>query len=160
MNLAARSRAWLVAASLVAAAGCNIQGLNFRVDERVHIVTPKARTTVPLPVTLSWTVHDFSTGYFGIFVDTAPPPPDKPLAWLARNDRECLPTAGCPNADYFAAHGVYTTTRTSFVLQQIRPPLHVHGKEFHTVTIILLDHAGHRIGESAWSVRFAVDRPV
>jgi hypothetical protein len=148
---------------------CVPEGLAFVRDDRLEIVSPEARTTVTTPVTIEWRVDDFQitgetgeasedAGYFGVFVDTAPIPPGKALDWLARDDRHCLGTPGCPDRTYFADHGAYSTTETSFTLKNLPDQDAYQGHESHEVTIVLLDGTGHRIGESAWYIDFFYDR--
>ena len=165
-------RACLVALTVALLAGaCVPEGLAFVQDDRVEIVAPESHTKVSLPVTIEWTVEDFevtgptasssdSAGYFGLFVDTTPVPPDKTLEWIAREDRVCLNTPGCPDRTYLADRGVYSTTDTSFTLNRL-PDLDAYqGHETHEVTIVLLDGTGHRISENAWHVTFFYDREV
>ena len=88
--------------------GCVPHGLAFVQDKRVDVVAPKSHSTVRLPVTIRWTVHDFrvtgpshssnpDAGYFGVFVDRAPVPPGKPLSYVAHGDQLCQATPGCPD---------------------------------------------------------------
>jgi hypothetical protein len=54
-----------------------------------------------------------------------------------------------------AQRGVYATRATSIVLQVVAPLLPSHDKiQVHTLTVILLDSSGRRIGESAWYLEF------
>jgi hypothetical protein len=144
--------------------------LAFRVDDRLSITSPKARAEVTLPVTVSWTMRDFNitkdglagstkqAGYFAVFVDRAPQPPGKTLAWIARNDHTCRPSDGCPDDQYLAARGIYSTTDTHITFQQLPRSSNAHQKEQHSVTVILLDPSGKRIGESGQQVDFVVRR--
>src|SRR3954449_7464875 len=70
----------LAAVASILLSGCVPQGLAFRVDDRLDITSPKDRAEVTLPLTVSWTVRDFTvdksgatgtkdTGYFAVFVD-------------------------------------------------------------------------------------------
>lgn len=155
---------------VLATAGCRLQGLNFLEDTRVQIVAPGDREQVALPLTLEWDVTDFSiagpdeigapdadAGYFGIFFDRSPPPPGEPLSWLARDDGSCVAARGCPDAEWFEQRRIYTTTDTSFIIDQL-PARSDDRREFHEVTIVLLDPSGRRIGESAFAVEFEVVR--
>ncbi|MDT7548009.1 MAG: hypothetical protein QOE84_403 [Actinomycetota bacterium] len=168
----ALARAVALAAALpLLLGGCVQQGLAFRVDKRVTVTSPKARSEVTLPVTVRWTVRDFDVvdpgtpgagggkaGYFGVFVDETPQPPGKPLSWIARKDRTCRPLDGCPDVQYLAAHHVYSTSRTQITFEQLPRPSNTNQKERHNVTIVLLDTSGRRIGESAFFVDFTVKR--
>lgn len=161
-----------IAALSLVLAGCgDYSHLSFRQDKRLHILIPADRSTVRLPITIRWQIHDFTItgpsakatadhGYFGLFVDRAPVPGGQTLGYIARDDQNCRVQDGCPNADYFAAHQVYSTSATHFTLDTLPNPNLEHQKETHTVTIVLLDSTGHRIGESAWSVTFTLQRKV
>ncbi len=167
----ARLRTCAVSAGLLLlASACAPNGLAFVQDKRLEIVSPKARTTVELPVTVRWRVEGFritgpdgrtstDAGYFGVFVDTTPIPPGKTLAWVARDDPSCTSTPGCPDETYLADHRTYQTVETEITFDLL-PFLDAHaGHENHEVTIVLLDGTGHRIGESAWYVTFVYERP-
>jgi hypothetical protein len=151
--------------------GCVQQGLAFRVDKRVSIVAPEARSEVTLPVTVRWTVRDFDVvdpgttgaggsraGYFGVFVDGSPQPPGKTLAWIARKDRTCRASDGCPDAEYLAVRHIFSTSQTQITFEQLPRPSNTNQKERHNVTIVLLDGSGRRIGESAFSIDFTLKR--
>lgn len=145
------------------------QGLAFTQDDRLEITAPKGQQKVTLPLTVRWRIEDFDVtgptdaarkdaGYFGVFLDTSPVPPGKPLSWIARDDRRCKVRAGCPDALYLSDHRVYQTGETSFTFAQL-PDLDTYGgHETHELTIILLDGRGRRIGESAWYRAFRFDR--
>jgi hypothetical protein len=162
----------LLAALCLSLSGCVSQGLAFRVDDRVEITSPKDRAEVTLPVTVRWSVRDFEViepgtssslprgkaGYFAVFIDGTPQPPGKSLAWLARNDRSCRPADGCPDAEYLAARNVYSTSALDITFEQLPRPSNEKHKERHTVTIVLLDPSGKRIGESAFQATFIVTR--
>ena len=170
-----RGAAGLAALCMLALTGCVPQGLAFRVDERLQILRPADQSTVRLPVTVEWTIEDFAVvepggtapvpgaaqdaGYFAVFLDTSPQPPGKPLSWVARNDSSCRAQDGCPDPAYLAARGIYATTDTRIVFEQFPvPPADSKRAERHSVTVVLLDAAGMRIGESAFQVDFTVDR--
>jgi hypothetical protein len=158
-----------VLAVCAAVTACVPEGLAFRVDRRLTILQPEDRSTVWLPVTIDWDIRDFEVvgpgeqvradaGYFGVFVDTTPMPPGKPLRWLARDDTSCRADAGCPDAAYLSTRGVYTTTETELTLEELPRTNDDDRRERHRVTIVLLDASGTRIGESAFEVAFDLDR--
>lgn len=164
----------LVLAGLCAAlSGCVPDGLAFRTDTRLTFVEPEDREKVTLPVTIDWDIRDFDIvepgadvdgepgqeGYFAVFVDSPPMPPGKPLSWLARKDTSCRAADGCPDEEYLAARGVYTTTETELTLEQLpRTTSEQDRRERHRATIVLLDASGTRIGESAFEIAFDIDR--
>ncbi len=149
---------------------CVPQGLAFRTDQRLTFVVPQDRSTVSLPVTIDWDIRDFKVvdpgqqvaedeGYFAVFVDRAPMPPGEPLSWIARKDTDCRPADGCPDQEYLNTRGVYTTTETELVLEELPRTTDQEGrKERHRVVVVLLDAGGKRIGESAFEVVFELDR--
>jgi hypothetical protein len=128
----------LTTAALIAAAtaaACVPDGLAFRVDERVSISSPEDREEVSLPLTIDWEVEDFD-GTFAVFVDRAPIGPGDDLP-------EDLPT------------GVFATGDTELVLESL--PATSADEDVHTVTIVLIDSDGRRLGESAFDVRFETE---
>lgn len=151
--------------------GCALRGLSFTIDDRLQILHPGDREMVSLPVTIDWEVSDFEVtgpdgsqqpnrGYFGVFVDRAPQPPGETVEWFAKDDESCRPEDGCPDEQYLADRGVHTTTETEFVIETLPPPPsdQVARRELHEVTIVLLDGSGRRIGESAFTAEFEVQR--
>ena len=148
-----------------------MRGLNFADDERVTIVAPGDRAEVRLPVTVTWTVRDFQVtgpdgssrrdaGYFGVYIDRAPQPPERKQDWLVKDDRRCAQTPGCPDEAFLAQRDVHATKQTSFVIDRLPSPTGnaARRREFHEVTIVLLNGRGERIGESAFVRQFEVDR--
>jgi hypothetical protein len=165
----AKRRAWLVAAAAaVLTSACGVSNLAFLSDNRLHFVSPKSRAMVRLPVTISWRMSDFSVvppgtlpvssraGYFAVFVDRAPIKPGQTVAAVA--DRQCRRTPGCVNAGYLADRGVYTTTSDSLTLTQIANVNSYQRTQLHEATVVILDSAGKRIGESAWYLDFKMRR--
>ena len=120
-------------------------------------------------MTVRWTYDRFTVtgpdggrdphrGYFAVFVDRAPVPAGKDLGWLARNDRSCRTVATCPDEQYLADRHVFTTTTPEITFDQLPLPAFHKGLEDHTITVVLLDGTGHRVGESAWYVDFRLRR--
>lgn len=167
-----RRAVWALALAALCASltGCVPQGLAFKIDERLSFTSPKDRATVELPVTLDWEIRDFEVvepgtevredeGYFAVFVDSSPMPPNKPLSWIARKDNSCRESDGCPDEEYLNSRGVYVTTGTELVLDQLpRTTNDEDRRERHRATIVLLDGSGKRIGESAFEIAFDLDR--
>jgi hypothetical protein len=145
----------------MALAACGVHGLSFVQDERVDMVRPDDRAQVRLPVTVAWTVKDFTVGdgggSFGVLVDRAPPRSGKPLEWLFRGDAACKGTgrALCATPEFLADRSVFRTTKRSVTLTQIAKLIgNDRRRQFHEVTVVLLDEQGRRVGEGAWSVQF------
>jgi hypothetical protein len=166
-----RGRAALVVVLLFLLPSCGVTGLNFEQDERLSITAPADRAEVRLPLTVTWDVTDFEVtgrdgarrddaGYFGVYVDRAPQPPGKTQAWIVREDPRCRQTPGCPDETYLAQAHIYSTEKRLFTIDRLPQPSSdaPRRREFHEVTIALLDGRGRRIGESAFIREFEVDR--
>ena len=150
--------------SAVLVAGCGLSNLQFTKDNRLHFTSPGSRQLVRTPVTLRWAISGFKAekqgsappspdaGYFAVFVDRAPVKPGQTLLTLA--DKSCRETPGCFNAQYLAERNVYTTTTDSFTIDQVPSLNSRESVQVHEATIVLMNTAGQRIGESAWYVDF------
>lgn len=159
-------------AALVSGCGItHLQDLSFRVDNRLHFTTPEARSKTHQPVHVAWTIRDFrvaaagseppsrGAGYFAVFVDRTPIKPGQTMRAVASGDLSCRHDPKCPDAAYLAQHEVYTTTDLSMTLPQIPNVVGDKGKiQHHTLTVVLMDTSGHRIGESAWQLDFRIPR--
>ena len=133
-------------------------------DRRVDIVRPRDRDEARLPVRVEWSVKDFATGAgrgaFGVFLDRAPQPSGKTQAWLFRGDDACKGSGKsvCATPEFLAQRNVYRTTSNRFTVTNVaRVPDNEGRREFHEVTIVLLDREGRRVGEGAWSVQFQLE---
>jgi hypothetical protein len=148
------------------ASGCRTGGLAFRADEPVAIDLPADRSTNSLPMQVSWrTTTAIASAHrahpdaplFAVFVDQAPMPVGKTVAWIARDDSGCKPPA-CPDASYLAQHGVYLTATTSVSVDAVLSA--TRGRETsngqHELTVVQLDAQGRRVGEGAVSRTFFV----
>ena len=156
------------------ASGCGVSGLNFKDDRRLSFVTPGDRAEVRLPVTIKWTVRDFDVtgpdgserrdaGSFGVYIDRAPQPPGEGQRWLIRNDPLCKSDPdSCGMKEFLEQRDIYTTSASTFVIERLPLPSGnaARRREFHEVTIVLLNGRGERIGESAFVRQFEVDRDV
>lgn len=152
----------LRALALLLLSGCAAQGLAFKQDTRVEVVAPADRSAVSVPFDVRWTVRDFDTrpgqGSFGVLVDRAPPEPGRTLESLVEKEVGCRREDGCPDAPYLADRSIYRTTETFHRVERLRD-VGVEGRrERHEVTIVLLDGAGRRTSEAAFSVEFEVTR--
>jgi hypothetical protein len=161
----------VVAVLAIALAACSTNGLAFRQDERLRIVAPAEDATVPLPVTIEWTIRDFlvtdldgvsrrDAGFFGVFVDRDVPRPGTAVPGLVER-ATCQPAPACLGDHPLPDPRVRVTTSTSVVLSTLedtRPRGRPSAADHHEVTIVLLDGQGRRIGESAFTVAFKIDR--
>jgi len=143
---------------------CGFHGLSFVQDERVDIVRPHDRGKVSLPVRVRWTSKDFPVGAgkgsFGVLVDRTPQRPGKTLSWIFRGDDACKGSSAalCAQPQFLAQRNVFQTTDKAFTIDQVaRLTGSESGRQFHEVTIVLLDAAGRRVGEGAWSAQFEVE---
>jgi hypothetical protein len=155
--------------SLTVASACQVEGLAFEKDQRVEIISPAYRELLSLPVTVDWNVTDEqladsmgTTTQFGVLVDIAPQPPGESLDYFARNDPVCEENPSCPDRRYLAQRGIHTTTDTeiTFETMPIAPEVDLErgDPDFHDVTLILLNEDGERLGESAWTIIFEIER--
>lgn len=161
----------MAALAVVGLSACSFQGLAFVQDQRLEFVSPEDRELVELPVTIDWEIEDFEVvepgraeptpgeGYFGVFVDSRPQPPGKPLSWHARDDETCDRDPECPDAEWYRVRGIHTTVESEFTIERMARPSDETRREIHTITVILLDADGVRIGESAWQMEIEIDRP-
>ena len=158
----------LAAGTAMAGAGCGTSQMAFTQDHRLHFTAPHSRALVAVPVTVRWAVDGFDVapagsarpstghGYFAVFVDRAPVRPGQSLSVLA--DPACKKTPGCFNAQYLAGKGVYTTTATTLTLTSVPSLASYEKTPLHEVTVVLMDTAGRRIGESAWYLDFRMGK--
>lgn len=149
---------------------CAVHGLNFKQDKRLEITAPKDRAKVHLPFTIRWRVHDFRVtgrtddtrsdrGYFGVYVDRAPQPPNESQESLLRNDFRCRVQHQCTQ-EMLDQADIHATTAREFAISSLpAPPTNAaKRRELHDVTIVLLDGRGERIGESAFRLQIEIDR--
>lgn len=160
--------------ALLPLTGCgltHLQDLNFRVDHRLHFVSPEDRSTVARSFTVTWTMRDFTVaalgsaaptrdaGYFAVFVDRSPVKPGQTMKSVMGSDQACQRNPRCPTTQQLKDLGIYTTTATSVRINQIG---NVSGDketlQHHYVTVVLMDTAGHRIGESAWELDLRIPK--
>jgi hypothetical protein len=155
-------------------AGCgltHLADLNFRVDDRLHFTGPEDRSLVQAPFTVRWTMRDFrvaapgseppsdDAGYFGVFVDQAPVKPGQTLDAVASGDTYCEQDPKCPDRAYLRDRQVYETTEPTLRLGRVDTLTNDKSDvQLHAITVVLLDTAGHRIGESAWELDVRMHR--
>jgi hypothetical protein len=165
------TRRWAVGALLCAllSSGCGISGLQFTNDERLTFQEPEARRRVSLPVTVRWTMKDFTPtgldgstdktkGVYAVFLDKSPMPVGKDLRWLARSDKGCQRDPRCPNTEYLKDRGVRLTTDSSITIDVLPSSPDGAGDEQHYINVVLLDGTGRRQIESAWYLPFTSKR--
>lgn len=163
-----RARAAAALAFLMVLSGCADHGLLFAQDRRVEIDFPEQNDEVTLPLTVRWSLAEGvevgrDIASFAVLFDAEPPPPLKTLDWLARSDVECERTPGCPDAEYLATRGIFTTTRTQLRIDDLLPLAGVDvekgDRDVHDVTIVVLGPDGRRLNEAFWSRTFEIAHP-
>lgn len=158
-----------LALCLLSTSACATEHLQFRNDHRLSFEMPGERARVQAPVTIRWSMKDFSAvgldgstnkdrGVYAVFVDQAPMPAGQNLRWVAKGDPACQRDAGCPDPAYLADRGVRVTTETALTLDVLPRATVGVGDEQHYVNVVLLDGTGARIGESAWYLPFTSSR--
>jgi hypothetical protein len=157
-----------VLSTLLLASGCaGLKDAQFRQDNRLRIQSPANLATVRLPFTVSWRMTDFtpalsgppssSSGQFAVFLDHYPMAPGKSLRSLVDGQLSCRGSDICEQPDYLAdVLGVYVTAASSVTIDRLPARAQDGGDSGHFATIILLDTAGNRIGESVWYVSFRI----
>ena len=148
-------------ALLIAGSACGTSGLAFKQDRRVDIVAPHERSKVTLPVDIAWTAKNVTEG-FAVLVDQAPPRPGRTLGSIFSGADTCRGKEGrqlCEQSNFLSQRNVFRTTANQFRIEQV-PRLQGNDKkrQFHEVTLILVDSNGRRVGESAWSVQIEVPK--
>jgi hypothetical protein len=141
------------------------ESVALRQDTRVRVVAPAHLEDVRLPVELRWQVTDRDLAdrleegavYFAVCIDRPPIAPHENLSSLLT--RDCLQADDCPTRSWFAERHVHLTRGTTLSLSVVPQRLGGAG-ELHQATIVLTDHVGTRIGESAWTARFFLARDV
>ena len=122
-------------------------------SSQTAITSPSALAVVRTPFTVTWSgTHQ---GLWAVFVDRVPVAPGHSLRDLA--DRDCKSHAGCPDAAYLAGRGVYVTSDHSLLVPVLPSAGGTAGRAAHpahTVTVVPLDPAQRRQGETAATVEF------
>jgi hypothetical protein len=145
--------------------GCAVHGLSFDHDDRLDIISPRDRAKVDLPVTVRWTVEDFAVGdregSFAVALDATPPRSGQTLPGMFRKNATCRGEAGrtlCASPEFLAQHGLFRTTDREFTIERVaKLSGNDRRRQFHELTVVLLDREGRRAGEGAWSVQFSVE---
>jgi hypothetical protein len=145
-------------AALATSSGCATSGLSFFIDDRVAITSPSESDEVVLPLEIAWQARDVD-GYFAVFLDRSPMRPGRDLVSLVASSDPCRSAEVCPDATWLAEHDVYVTDQTSLTIATL-PDRRANNRaaDRHTLTIVLLDENGRRMGESAFTKEFIVER--
>lgn len=153
-----RRRIVLLVVATTLLPGCATNGLSFRADERISIVTPADNDRVALPLQIEWTVKDYE-GFVAVFLDNVPMRPGRGLLSLVPEDDECRERSVCPDATWLADHRVFVTRDTTLVVERVPDRRGSNrGSDRHQLTIVFLDEDGTRSSEAAFVREFIVER--
>lgn len=153
----ASTRASALAVTLLVAAGflagCRTTGLVFGSSE-LRVTSPSSAATVTLPMTVTWTAGGlYQPGdSYAVFLDQQPVGPGRSVLDVIPDACKAIPT--CPRADYLRQANVWLATRPSLVLATLPETGQRAGREYHTITIVLLNSGQVRTSEEFASVDF------
>lgn len=154
-----RRRFGICLVATTALSGCAYHGLAFRQDDRIHLSGLPDRSSITLPHDITWTFDGDLTGpatAFAILIDWTPPPPGHSLESLLAADPTCQHPTGCPDG-YLERNRIYVTTDLRFTIDNVaRGTDREERRNFHDLTVILVDADGDRVGETAAASRFRV----
>lgn len=125
--------------------GCT-DGLSFRQDDRLQIVSPLDGELVGEPVLVEWRMEPrpASVKGFLIFVDRAPQPPGKSIEHFRPDDRSNIYESSTESVEIAAFESASSGPKNR--------------RNRHRVLIIALDDRGRRIGEASDHVEIDVFR--
>lgn len=125
--------------------GCT-DGLSFRQNERLKIVSPLDGELVGEPVLVEWRMdpRPESVKEFLIFVDRAPQPPGKSIEHFRPDDRSSIYGSSTESVEIAAFESASSGPKNR--------------RNRHRVLIIALDDRGRRIGEASDHVEIDVFR--
>lgn len=141
--------------------GCRTSGLLFRSDTGFQVVDPRPSATVSLPLRVVWTAPTMvSRGSdFAVFVDHGPVQPGENVAALL--PVSCTEDPSCSRRAALEDQGVYITSRSSVLLTSLTSTSLAGSSsepEDHSVTVVLLDRSGDRVGEAFAYTEFVYNR--
>jgi hypothetical protein len=134
----------------------------FKSDNQVRILAPKDRKEVSMPLTIRWSVSPAAhISSFLIAIDRNPQPPgDTVRYFVSKYDQNCKgpALATCLTPASLEPLGIYRTPQTQVTLDVLPQRYNVTKSALlrHEATIVPLDKAGRRIGESAWTINFTL----
>lgn len=158
-------RASTLVAVLVAAAtlltGCRTSGLVFA-KSQFHITSPGTSSTTTLPLKISWNAGSLARpgDRFAVFLDRETIQPGQNVLRLIPDSCKQIPT--CSREQFLEQEKVWLTAQPSLVLEVLPstiPADHRGGKEYHSLTVIILDSSLRRTGEEFATTDFVYHRP-
>jgi hypothetical protein len=145
----------VVSAAVAAFAGAGCSGADFSADQSVHITSPQPLALVSVPFRVAWSVSRHSGDRFAVFLDSTPMAPGTTLRQLAGT--ACKGQVHCPDATYLAGLGIYLTSSNRVTIPALPATAGTNGREphpVHTLTVVLVNAAGSRVGSAAWETEF------
>jgi hypothetical protein len=136
-------------------AACSGGPIDFSANQSLTITTPSPLAVVSLPLEAAWHVTGSSHDRYAVFVDRTPIAPGAQLRALAGTS--CKHHAHCPSASFLAGLGVYVTSSQGVSIPSLPDLGGTNGDEpqpVHTLTVVLVNSAGRRIGASSWQTEF------
>ena len=149
--------------------GCGITRIDapisFQADRRLSIESPEPEEKVGLPLTVRWSADDVDTSdgtHFALFVDRPPPPPDREIRLQVCTEREKLPPqlgelrGPCEDDRTEIRFADEPSYRFDCFEPRFSAPK--RRRHVHTVTVVLVDADGRRLGQAADTVKFEVEQ--
>lgn len=107
------------------------------------------------PLRVGWQAQDAALpagGRFALFIDRTPIAPGESLKRIARDDRSCRATPGCPDDEYLRKNNVFVTSATEVSLDTLPRLARNASTEVHHLTLVVVDGHGVRTNEASWSL--------
>jgi len=137
-------------------AGCGYGPHRLTRDPALSFTEPAAQETISLPYTFSWEPTERADRYVVLF-DATPMKPGSDLLSLVPKSDPCRSDSSCPTPDWLTRHSVYVVERPQVTVDSLQDRSGGQREhDLHTVTVVLLDAAGHRVGEFAIQQEFIV----
>lgn len=150
-------------AAALSLSGCaGISSLRFTADHRVRLQSPKVGETVTLPFKIRWSARDLPApdghpARVAVFLDDQQPmAPGKAFKSLISNDPVCTASPDCPDPDYLRERLHVLMGEGGEATVSSLPGALSEKPQAHTITLILVDSHGQRIGDSNWFASFTV----
>jgi hypothetical protein len=141
--------------------GCRTSGLLFSKNANFRILSPHSSSAVTLPMTIAWTAKGvYKPGdSFAVFLDRGTIRPGQNV--LSVLPDTCKQNPSCSRQSYFQQVNVWITSQPSLMLNALPESSltgHSTGKENHSITVVILNNRGARLGEAFASADFVFVR--
>ena len=152
-------RATCAVAASVLLHGCATEGLAFKQDNRLDITAPTQNETVRLPFDVRWDFEGEHPGRFVVFFDRIPMRPGQSLLSLVPEGHPCRSRPACPDEAFLEERWIHVTDQRA-VTVKVLPETRTtnRAKDRHELTVVLLDEEGKRLGETAFTREFVIER--